>query len=444
MGEKKTYTGYYPRPHQEWLHARLRRFNVICSHRRFGKTIFAVNEMLDQALRNQKKDPQYFYLAPTYGQAKRVAWDILKNAVRSLPGVKVNEAELRVDIQRGEDRVRFQLLGAENPDSARGLYMDGAVLDEYASMDPTVWSSVIRPALSDRKGWAIFISTPQGTNHFQKIYMAAKKDFKNNPQDSEWFTALFRADKTGIIPESELEAARMTMSDAEFRTEYLCDFSAAIVGAYYGEYIETAYNQDRVRTVPHQPGYPVDTGWDIGIDDSTAIWFAQTVGREVHLIDYLEVNGKGLPEIVKMLKDKPYIYRDHYLPHDAGARELGTGKTRQETLRELGLAQKERLVLVTKHKIEDGINAARLLLPQCWFDSEACDYGIEALRNYEREYNAKEGVFKSRPRHNWASHGADAFRSLAMGYRPEEKRQSIRNLPREAEDLDYDILGEDL
>lgn len=438
MAANKIYTGYKPRPHQEYLHSRLKRFNVLVCHRRFGKTVFSINEMIDRGLRNPMRNPQYAYIAPTYGQAKRVAWTILKDAVRNIPGVKINESELRVDIPRPSgDYIRFVLLGAENPDAIRGMYFDGVVLDEFATMDPTTWTQVVRPALSDRKGWAIFISTPKGTNAFHKMYLHAKQEA------GEWFAAMFRASETKIIPESELKAARATMSQEEYDQEYECSFTAALVGAYFGKEMATAQREGRILNFPIETGYPVDVGWDLGMDDSTSLWFTQSVGREVRAIDYLEVNGKGLPEIAKLVKEKPYVYRDFFLPHDISVRELslGEGKTRLDTLLKFNLTQRHNHIVVPKvKKKEDSIHAARMLLPKVVFHEDNCAYGIEALRSYERVYDSKEGIFKATPRRNWATHGADAFQQLAMGFRGDHDRVERRELPSFA-DIDYDIHG---
>jgi hypothetical protein len=191
---KRITTGYEPRPLQAKLHLALTRFNVLVIHRRFGKTVFSINEMIDKGLRNPLKNPQYAYFAPFYGQAKRVAWDYLKDYTKNLPGVITNEADLRVEIPRPAtgDKIRFMLLGADNPGAIRGIYLDGAILDEYAEMDPTVWGQVIRPTLSDRLGWAIFIGTPKGQNHFHEVYNKAQIN-------DTWFTALYKATDTNII-----------------------------------------------------------------------------------------------------------------------------------------------------------------------------------------------------------------------------------------------------
>lgn len=431
-------TGYEPRPHQARLHRMLKRFNVLVCHRRFGKTVFSLNELIDQALRNELKNPQYAYIAPFYSQAKRVAWDYLKEYTKAIPGVTVNESELKVEISRPDrgDKIKLLLLGADNPGAIRGIYLDGVIMDEYAEMDPTVWTQVIRPALSDRLGWGIFIGTPKGQNHFHDIYQLARKD-------PSWFTAIYRASETKIIAEGELDAARKEMSEEEFEQEYECSFSAALIGAYYGKQMEAAEKAGRITSVPHDPAVPVDTFWDLGIGDTTAIWFLQQVGRELHLIDYVEMSGVGLDWYTNTLKKKSqtdgYVYRELYLPHDAGARELGTGKTRVETLRKYW-GQGVSMRVLPRQKVEDGINAVRLVLPMCWFDEKRCERGISALKNYQRAWDPKNKIFQDKPKHDWSSHGADAFRQLGLGIRKESERTHTSQFPRTADNI-YDIFG---
>lgn len=347
-------------------------------------------------------------------QAKLIAWDYLKRYTKTIPGRSVNEAELRIDLP-GDRRIYVE--GADNPDALRGVYLDGAVLDEFGQMQPAAWREVIRPALSDRQGWALFIGTPKGRNAFHDLYQSARQAMIDGNPD--WFAALYRASDTGIIPTDEIASLKRDMDEDEYAQELECSFTASIIGSYYGKELSAADKEGRVTSVPWEPSYPVHTAWDLGIDDSTAIWFAQWVGRELHVIDYLEASGESLAFYARELTARPYAYGDHLLPHDAEARELGTGRTRIETLGSLGIRAK----VVARHEVEDGINAVRQLLPKTWFDAKKCERGIDTLRNYQREWNDKMGVFKPVPRHDWASHGADAFRALAMGLKtPVETR----------------------
>ena len=437
MVERKV-SGYLPRKHQDVLHQSLTRFNVIVAHRRFGKSVFCVNELIDQALRNDLRDPKYAYIAPTYAQAKRIIWEELKKYTESYPYRDINEADLRMFLHRPDrgDKITIWLLSAEKPDNIRGIYLDGVILDEFAQCDPTVFSEVVRPTLSDRMGWAIFIGTPKGRNHFFDRYEFAKKD-------PAWFASVYRADETGIINPEELELARREMGDDEFAQEYLCSFSAALKGAYYGKEMDAAEKEERITKVPYDTSVPVFTAWDLGIGDSTCIWFFQYVGREIHFIDYEEISGASLKDIAKELTTghrSNYLYGKDFLPHDAKARELQTGKSRQQALREL-LGRNP--IVLPRGAVDDGIQASRQMIAKSWFDELKCERGINALRNYERKYNSKLAMFENRPLHNWASHGADALRTAAMADNPRMNASVLgrQNLPREADDMDYDILG---
>jgi hypothetical protein len=393
---------------QRHIHERLGRFNVLVCHRRFGKTVLAVNELVHRSLLCPSPHPRHAYLAPLRKQAKRVAWDYLKRYTAAIPARTVNEAELRIDLPGGR---RIFVEGADNPDALRGLYLDGVVLDEFGQMDASAWREVVRPALADRQGWAIFIGTPKGRNAFHAVYEAGRAAMARG--DGDWYAQVFRASESGVIDEAELSAARRDMDEAEFAQEFECSFEAAIVGAYFGKWLAAAQSEGRIGRVPWEPALPVNTAWDLGVGDSTAIWFVQQAGRELRWIDYYETSGVGLEHYAKVVRDKPYVYADHFVPHDAAARELGTGRTRIEMLASLGV----RTRLVAQHAVDDGIGALRALLPRSYFDEQRCARGLEALKNYRREWDARLGAFRARPLHDWSSHAADAARTLAMGWR---------------------------
>lgn len=373
------------------------------AHRRAGKTVACVNDLQDGALRCDKVRPRFAYLSPYLKQSKTVAWDYLRAAMSPLRqlGADVNESELRVDYHNGG---QVRLYGADNADALRGIYLDGVVLDEFADMDPRVWSEVIRPALADRQGWAVFIGTPKGRNEFFKIWNRSRSE-------KGWFSLMLKASETGLITTDELELARRDLSEDQYAQEFECSFDAAIVGSYYGKLMAQAEREGRVTGVPYEATAEVWTAWDLGIRDATAIWFAQTVGREVRIIDYYEASGADLGHYVREIKSKPYTYGGHIVPHDAQAKELGTGKTRLEVLESLGLTN---LTVAPMHRVEDGINGSRVFLPKCWFDAKKCERGIEALKLYRSEYDDKLQALRPRPVHDWTSHAADAFRYLAM------------------------------
>jgi phage terminase large subunit len=426
---KKVETGYNPRPLQLHLHNHLKRFNVVVCHRRFGKTVCCINEIIDQALRNNLKNPQYGYIAPTYGAVKRIAWQYLKDYTQNIPGVEYNEAELRCTIQRpGKDKIVIWLLGAENPASLRGIYLDGVILDEYAEMDPSIFGTVIRPTLSDRRGWCIFVGTPKGANHFFELFSRAKAD-------PDWYTALYRASETGVIPKEELDSARKDMPEDEYLQEYECSWSAALTGAYFAKQIEVAEIDKRITKVPHDQYLKTYTAWDLGIGDTTAIWFYQMMGMQIRFIDYMEDSGRGLDHYANELLAKKYNYDEHCLPHDAQARELGTGRSRIESLRMLKV---EPIRILPRLAIDDRISAARSILGRCWFDEDKCARGLTALKNYQKSWDAKNRIFSTKPKHDWASHAADAFGYAALSVR--EDRSVKKNLPRRA-NSSYDIFN---
>jgi phage terminase large subunit len=421
---------YEPRPYQAVLHNELKRFNLLVCHRRFGKTVFSIMEMIDRAFRNDKRNPQYAYIAPTYGQAKRVAWEYLKYYCANLPNCKANEAELRIDVEREnadgtKDKVRFILLGAENPDSLRGIYLDGCILDEYAQCPPSIWGEVIRPALSDRKGWAIFIGTPKGQNHF--FDMLEKYTALMATHGDTYYSAIYRASETGVLDAEELMDAQATMTEEEYLQEYECDFNAALIGSYYGKYISEMEKQGRIIDFAYDPNTPVRTAWDLGISDTTVIWFYQVIGREIRILDYFEDKGMGLEHYARELQARKYIYDPwgHGIPHDGAAKELGTGKTRQEQLLEFGINTH----IIERQSIMDGIHAARMLLqnPNTYMHKTNCADGLKALKNYQRTYDKRKAMFLNKPLHNWASNGADGFRYLALDVES-PSHASIRNI----------------
>lgn len=419
IARKRVVIPYTPRDQFAAFHNREQRWACIAAHRRAGKTVACINDLIRSALTCQRSDPRCAYIAPQYNQAKDIAWTYAKQFTATIPGVETNESELRVDLPNGG---RVRLYGADNYDRMRGIYLDAVVLDEYADMDPRVWPEVIRPALSDRKGIATFIGTPKGRNGFYEI-MHGSDTWPGAVKSDEWFDMTLKASETGIVDEEELADARAMMTPEQYEQEYECSFDAAIVGAYYGREMARLEKEGRIRSVPHEPSLPVYTAWDLGLDDATAIWFVQAAGSEIRVIDYYEVNNQSLTETARVLRnDMPYMYGEHYLPHDAEIRELMTAKTRKETLESL---QVRPITIATRQSVEDGINAVRQLLPKCVIDETKCRQGIEALKQYRREWDDKHKTFKQRPLHDWTSHGADAMRYLAMCFEPKTRPKKI-------------------
>jgi len=392
---------YKPREHQLKVHELLdgKRFAVVVAHRRFGKTVAALNHLIREAVLNEKETPRYAYIAPTYGQAKRVAWDYLVKYTTPLGGTN-NISELRVDFWGR----RIQLYGSDNPDSLRGQFFDGVIIDEVGDQNPKIWTDIVRPALTDRKGWCLFIGTPKGHNHFKELRDRAEKE-------EGWGLLEFKASETGVVDETELKAAKNEMGEDKYRQEFECSFDAAVEGSYYGQMLNELEEKKHMQEIPREEISRTFTAWDLGMGDSTSIWVAQLVGSEVRLLDYYENHGVGLDHYVKWIKDNDYLKAEHILPHDVRVRELGTGKSRLEMLEEAGLQVK----IAPRMGLDDGIQAVRRLLPRCWFNVPQVQNGLNCLRNYRRDYDEKRKIFFERPLHDWSSHGSDSFRYLALG-----------------------------
>ena len=399
--EELVSTGYIPRNPQKLIHQMVKdnRFTVVVAHRRMGKTVSAINQLVHSALLCDKPSPRFAYIAPTYAQCKRIAWDYLLQYTRPL-GAIANIAELRVDFMGR----RISLYGADNHDSLRGIYLDGVVIDEIGDINPLIFSEVVRPALTDRLGWAMFIGTPKGNNHFKDLRDRADKG------DDKWSLLEFKASETGLIIATELALAKNEMGDDKYQQEFECSFNAAVEGSYYGQLINDLEVKNQITTIPREALSKTYCAWDLGIADSTAIWVAQVVGKEIRLVDFYENHSQGLDTYVTWLRDNGWSDATQLLPHDVVVRELGTGKSRQEMLEEAGL----KITVVKKLPIADGIQAVRRLLPRCWFDKNV-KQGLDALRNYRRNYDEKRNVFFDTPLHDWCSHSSDSFRYLAVG-----------------------------
>jgi hypothetical protein len=402
---------YRPRSVFEDFHDRKERWAVIVAHRRCGKTVACINDLIVKALLENKKHAQYAYIAPFYSQAKSVAWRYLERFAEPVM-TKANQSELWVELVNG---ARIRLFGADNPDALRGNFLDGVVMDEMADMKPSVWGEIIRPLLADRLGWATFIGTPKGHNAFYDIYNEATK--KPN-----WYTKVLRADQTLLLAQSELDDAKATMSENQYEQEFLCSFEAAILGAYYGQEMRRITDLERITTVDYDPMFPCHTAWDLGFNDSTSIWWFQVVYGEIRVLDHHSSNGQSIPFYTMLLNQKEdefgYKYGYHYLPHDARAKTLASGG--KSIIEQISAKiDIKHLKIVPNLSIQDGIQATRLALTRAWFDNK-CEEGIECLRQYQREWNDDKKCFNDRPKHDWTSHSADAFRYLSLVWKDED------------------------
>jgi hypothetical protein len=378
-------------------------------HRRAGKDDVCLHWAACAAM---QRVGNYWHMLPEAAQARKAIWDAVnphtgKRRIDEAFPLAIRESarsdDMRLTFRNGST---WQLLGADNFNALVGAPTTGLIFSEYALTNPAAWD-YLRPILAENGGDALFMFTPRGHNHAWKLYDLAR----GNPN---WFAELLTVEDTGAISVDVIAEERMSgMSEDMIQQEYFCSFHAALPGAYYGKLLREAETQGRIGRVPWSPDLLTYTAWDLGIGDSTAIWFCQVLGgQEVRIIDFYENFGVGLDHYAKVLREKPYVYGEHILPHDAMVADLSTGRSRLQTLVGLGIAGR---VLPREPNVEDGINAARNLLPRCWFDTEKCAKGLEALRQYRCDYDAERKIYSARPRHDWTSHAADAFRYLARG-----------------------------
>jgi len=393
---------YAPRAYQRQIHEAPERFRVVVAHRRAGKTVLFVNECVKGVLACRRPEPRIAYIAPTQKMAKRIAWAYAKRYAGPIPGVRSNASDLTLRFPNGGE---LMLLGSEYADSLRGLYLDGAVIDEAAMHSPRVFSEIVLPALLDREGWLLVGGTPYGSNQLKRIYEEAR-DGKPG-----WRAFMLRASETGALSADALAIARNNMSEAEYAQEMECSFNAVIKGAYYGREMERADAEGRICAAPFDPALPLELGIDLGMRDAFAVWFLQPhrTGGQIRAIRYMEFHGKGLPQVKAEIDRLGLPISEWYFPHDIAVRELGTGRSRLEIARELGMQVRP----AVKMELADGIEAVRSILPRMVFDRQNCATGIDALRQYRAEWDDKNDIQRATPLHSWESHGADALRTYA-------------------------------
>jgi len=420
--------GWAPRSYQRKLWSYLENGGtraVEIAHRRWGKDDVGLHWAAVDAMQNVGG---IWHMLPEAAQARKAIWD----AVNPHTGKRrIEEAFPKeiIDTKRESDMfIRFingstwQVVGSDNFNSLVGSPPRGIVFSEYALANPAAWS-YMRPILKENGGWALFITTPRGNNHAKKLLQAAQ----DNPA---WFAEVSSIRDTKALNDEQLNEELQEyiaengadVGRALFRQEYEASFDAAIIGAYYVGEIDFAIQQKRVGQVPWDPALPVRTYWDLGLDDATAIWFAQEVGKEIRLIEYAEWTQTPLTKIAGEVMGRPYSYSDHILPHDVRVREMTTGRSREEVLRSL----LGRLSVAPMLGVEDGINAVRTLFSRFWIDEKQCAKGLEALRNYRKKWDEKRKTFENHPHHDWSSHGSDALRMLGVSYR-EKLQANVRD-----------------
>lgn len=407
---------YTPRKEMREFHQRTLRFAFLICHRRYGKTVACVAELIIRALYTKKKNARYAYVCPYRSQAKAVAWQYLCDMTQGI-ATKESISELMVELPNG---AKIFLTGSDNPNAIRGQYLDGAVLDEFAQARPTLLDAVIFPCLLDRKGWLVIIGTAYGRmNQFHHYY----EESRDNPD--EWFHADIKVYDSGVIPEEEIERIRKVQSDAKFKQEFLNDFSAELIGTYYADGINKLEQEGKLhKTRLYSPQDTVNVAFDIGRGDSTVIWFWQERPDGLAIIDHYDSNGKQAQHYIDYLIGKPYIYQDIWLPHDARAKTFATHKSALEQFVEAtqdinGVCNLTGSVHITPQlSVEDGIEAARQTIPMCHFDYDQCYTGVEALRVYRKRWDEVNQCFSKTPQHDFASDHADAFRYLAIVANP--------------------------
>jgi len=409
---------YVPRAQLLPYHNRTQRYSVLILHRRAGKSYATLNDIIVRALtpRPDGLRQQFALMAPTQSQARTIAWKYLKEQTAcfaSCGGYKSLEQHLTVELPDPTDTNKpgatIMLVGAENAERLRGLFLDGIVIDEAADIPDYVVTQIIRPALADRQGWLTIAGTVKSIDDYLwRTYELAQK------APGVWFSMLLPASTSGILPEEELGDLRNSMTPEQFQIEFECNVKAAVTGKIFLPYM----NQMQVTKVPYDPsGGPVITAWDLGIADAMSIWYAQMCGREPHIIHHDAASGKGFDYFIERMRKLPYAGRigAHLLPHDSKVRELGNGgKSRLQSLREQGLRG---LKVVPKLSKDQQIEQARMLLPMCWFNEDTTEDGRRSLRNYSFQFDPKRNVFSPAPRHDQWSNDSDAFQNLAVGLR---------------------------
>ncbi len=427
MGVELPHNGWEPRDDQIALWDYLENDGkraVEVAHRRWGKDDIALHYT---ATASQERVGNYWHMLPQFNQCRKAVWE----AVNPRTGMKrIDEAfpmEMRASTRSTDMYIGFQngaswqLVGSDNYNALVGSPPIGIVFSEYALSDPRCWA-YLSPILEENGGWAAFISTSRGNNHLKKMLDFARVT-------PGWFAQVLTADDTPVFTKTRLEEIRAEligtfgeeMGEAMFQQEYFCSFQGAVMGAYYAKQMALARKEVRITHVPHETDAEVYTFWDLGVDDSMTIWFMQFIGKETRCIDYYENSGMGLAHYAKILKDKTYVYGDHYMPHDAAVREMSAGehaKSRVEVAEELGIRP---VIVVDRPRNTDavmnGIEAVRNALGSCWFDETKCATGISALEGYKAEYDEEKKILRKTPLHDWCSHGADGFRTFAVGYR---------------------------
>jgi phage terminase large subunit len=374
-------------------------------HRRAGKDSAGLNHSARAA---HHRVGVYWHLLPTQKQAREVVWtNVDKQGRRMIDQAfpkelrkRTLEDEMMIEFKNGSF---WKLRGADNFDSNVGANPAGIVFSEYALTDPRAWD-YMRPILLENEGWAWFNTTPRGKNHVFDMLENAKTD-------PLWHWSVWPVDKTGILTQEQIDQERREgMSEARIQQEYYCRFDVANEGSVFGNQMVQAEKDGRICSVPHDAAYPVETAWDFGLRDQTAIWFIQRVGKEIRFIDFVCDRNKLLPHYLNIVNSKGYSYSRHVAPHDVSRTNYGDGTSIFSIAQNHGVY----FTQAPKLKVEDGEEAGRAMLSRCRFDAVKCSYGIKALKHHQREYDEEKKVLKSKPIEDWSIDPCDAFRTYAQ------------------------------
>ena len=396
------------------FHASGKRWGCLVAHRRAGKTVAVVNRLIKNTLKvtRQFPPPQTAYVGPFLNQSKRVAWEYLKHFSAPVT-IGINVQDHTIELINGG---KVMLLGSDNLQALRGAYFDDLAIDETGDHRPSAWTSILRPTLSDYNGSALFCGTPRGLNHFWEIYRRAQ-------EDPEWDCWTLRASQTGILPDSELQQAKSDMSEDEYQREYECSFEASHAGAFYSRELREAREQGRIGEFPIDPSRPLNFVADLGYTDACSWWVWQEMPDHIRIVHYYETNGRSIQHYIEWLhgwRSRGFQMGEVYLPHDARAKSLQTGRSIVEQVLQAGITPR----IVTNMDIMDGIEAARVMFKHFRFNQSETGDGVACLLAYQRDYDEDRKVYSNRPRHDWSSHGADSLRYLSLVAKLEPQRPS--------------------
>lgn len=371
--------------------------------RRNGKDILCWNALIAKAM---EIVGLYYYMAPYYNQVRQIIWEGFdvngRRFLDYIPPELVKNAtkiDMRIDLANGS---QIKLQGSDQIDRIVGTNPRGIVFTEFSLHKPAAWD-YLRPILAENGGWAVFNGTPRGLNHFYRLYQTAIND-------PDWYVQHLTRDNTGIPSLEAIESDRRSgMSDELIQQEYYCSWLSGVTGAYYAKDIELARNEGRITDVPYDDRLLTYVSWDIGVNDTTALWFYQVARGEFRYIDFYMNNREGLSHYAKLIKEKRYVIEEHIGPHDLEVVEWGTGVSRVEKAWDYGID----FTVLDRTSVEDGIEAARGQFSRCWFDQSKCADGIAALMQYHADYSTKHERY-GKPVHDWSSNAADSFRYSAV------------------------------